>query len=225
MTESITPAKEVETTQPRRFGLLLDIGQTIVLTVLIFFGIQTFVAQPYQVEMLSMQSTLEPGQYVLVDKLTPRWASYRRGDIIVFRPPEAAGDAVPFIKRVIGIPGDTVELRNGQVFVNDLELDESYLYRDSEGQTEPTDPSIAGATQWHVAAGQLLVMGDHRQESSDSRGFGPIDVSDVIGRAWLRYWPLDAFGVLPTQLYPELAEAPRGRPMPHGIARRSVSSK
>jgi signal peptidase I len=138
----------------------------------------------------------------------------------VFRPPEAAADAVPFIKRVIGIPGDTVELRNGQVFVNDLELDESYLYRDSEGQTEPTDPSIAGATQWHVAAGQLLVMGDHRQESSDSRGFGPIDVADVVGRAWLRYWPLDAFGVLPPQPYPELAEAPRGWPMSHDLARR-----
>jgi signal peptidase I len=205
VTGAATPVEPGDGRRRRRHGASFEIAETIVLTILIFLGIQTFVAQPYQVEMLSMQSTLEPGQYVLVDKLTPRWAPYDRGDIVVFRPPGAGGDTVPFIKRVIGLPGDAVELRNGQVFVNGHELDEPYLYRDSDGQMEPTDPSIGGDSEWQVPGGQLLVLGDHRQESSDSRGFGPIAVSDVVGRAWLRYWPLDGFGILSTPVYAEVA--------------------
>jgi signal peptidase I len=190
--------------RPRRYRLAVEIAETLVVTGLLFLGIQTFVAQPFQVKQHSMERTLESGQYVLVDKLTPLWAPYGRGDIIVFRPPEAAGDTVPLIKRVIGLPGDTVEVRDGLVFVNGTALDEGYLYRGEDGQTEPTDPSFGGTTAWQVPPGQLLVMGDHRQDSSDSRVFGPIAVADVVGRAWLRYWPFDVFGVLSTPLYPEL---------------------
>lgn len=174
------------------------------LTVVLFLGIQTFVAQPFQVKQHSMERTLEPGQYVLVDKLTPLWVPYARGDIIVFRPPEGDGDAVPLIKRVIGLPGDTVELRDGLVYVNGSPLDEGYLYRGDDDQTEPTDPAYAGTASWQVPPGQLLVMGDHRQDSSDSRMFGPIPTANVVGRAVLRYWPFDVFGVLARPAYPEL---------------------
>ena len=85
-------------------GCLFEVVETLVLTVVIFLGIQTFVAQPYKVQQGSMETTLLPDQYVLVDKLTPRWAPYTRGDIVVFDPPEtwSSGGGVPFIKRVIG---------------------------------------------------------------------------------------------------------------------------
>jgi signal peptidase I len=184
--------------------LLLELVETLVLTLVIFFVIQTFVAQPFQVQQTSMERTLEPGQYVLVDKLTPRWDPYHRGDIVVLRPPsgwEDIGDT-PFVKRVIGLPGDTIELRDGGVYVNGLPLDETaYTYRDADGTNQPTTP-LSGVTRWQLTPNQLFVLGDHREASSDSRAFGPVDESAVIGRAFLRYWPAAAIGILPTPAYP-----------------------
>ena len=192
-------------TQRPALGCLFEVVETLVLTVLIFLGIQTFVAQPYKVQQGSMETTLLPDQYVLVDKLTPRWAPYSRGDIVVFDPPESwsSGGGVPFIKRVIGLPGDRVELVEGKVFVNDVELDEPYIFIEN-GEPQTTEPAAGGATEWLVPTDQLLVMGDHRQNSADSRNFGPVEVGHVIGRAWLRYWPFDTFGILPTPAHPEL---------------------
>jgi signal peptidase I len=183
-------------------GCLFEVVETLVLTVVIFLGIQTFVAQPYKVQQGSMENTLLPEQYVLVDKLTPRWASYSRGDIVVFDPPEtwSAGGGVPFIKRVIGLPGDTVELRNGKVYVNGTKLDEPYIF-EQNGITQTTEPAIGGQREWQVPTNELLVMGDHRQDSADTRTCRPIEISHVIGRAWLRYWPFNRFGVLPTPSY------------------------
>jgi signal peptidase I len=188
--------------RPRALGCLFEVVETLVLTLLIFFGIQTFVAQPYQVEQESMENTLLPGQYVLVDKLTPHWAAYERGDIVVFHAPagfEPEND-VPFIKRVIGLPGDTVEIRDGSVYVNEVRLPEPYAFDDGAGAG--TEPSPDGKTSWEVGAGMLFVLGDHRPASEDSRVFGPIAVSSVLGRAWLRYWPLDTVGVLEQPTYP-----------------------
>lgn len=192
-------------TQRPALGCLFEVVETLVLTVLIFLGIQTFVAQPYKVQQGSMETTLLPDQYVLVDKLTPHWAPYERGDIVVFDPPQtwSSGGGVPFIKRVIGLPGDTVEIRDGAVFVNGIELEEPYVFAEG-GVPQSTDPQPGGGSRWVVPNDQLLVMGDHRQNSADSRSFGPIEISNVIGRAWLRYWPFDTFGVLPTPEHPEL---------------------
>ena len=189
----------------RARGPALEIVETLVLTVLIFVGIQTFVAQPFEVRQSSMERTLLGGQYVLVDKLTPRWEPYARGDIVVFQPPESwDSGGVPLIKRVIGLPGDTVELIEGRVHVNGVELDEPYVYVE-RGEAQPTDPGFSGTTEWLVPEGDLLVMGDHRGASADSRDFGPIEVANVVGRAWLRYWPFDVFGTLVRPEYPELA--------------------
>jgi signal peptidase I len=187
-------------------GCLLEIVETVVLTVLIFVGIQTFVAQPYKVQQGSMETTLMPDQYVLVDKLSPRWDRYGRGDIVVFEPPKsyAGTQNVPFIKRIVGIAGDTVELRDGLVYVNGTKVIEPYIFAEA-GVPQTTDPAPGGESTWVVPLGELFVMGDHRQDSADSRTFGPIEVSQVIGRAWLRYWPFDKLGVLPVPDHPELA--------------------
>lgn len=148
-----------------------------------------------------MEPNVLADQYVLIDKLTPRWAPYARGDIVVIDPPEdfAQSRGVPFIKRVIGLPGDHVELRDGQVVVNGSVLDEPYVYAVG-GVRQSTDPT-GGPSEWVVPTGQLLVMGDHRGASADSRVFGPVEITHVLGRAWLRYWPIDAFGILPAAKY------------------------
>jgi signal peptidase I len=201
----------------RPLGCLIEIVETLVLTIVIFWVIQTFVAQPYQVQQQSMRTTLEEGQYVLVDKLTPRFDSYSRGDIVVFHPlvheeactdPATAiegEDDVPFIKRVIGEPGDLVELRDGEVYVNDVKIDEPYVHGAA------TD-SLGDGESWTVPADRLFVMGDNRGNSTDSRAFGPVCTNEVVGRAFLRYWPINTFGILQTPTYPNVppaaAEAP-----------------
>jgi signal peptidase I len=191
------------TRRPPRW--ILDVVETLVLTLIIFVVIQAFVAQPFQVKQTSMERTLEPGQYVLVDKLTPRWDAYKRGDIVVLHPPSGweDGAGTPFIKRVIGLAGDRIELTDdGVVVVNGTPLDEgAYTYRDDADATEPTIPQ-GNSSAWTVPAGELFVMGDHRAQSADSRSFGPIPVTDVVGRAFLRYWPAAAFGILVTPAYP-----------------------
>jgi len=190
------------------FGCLFEVVETLVLTLVIFFVIQNFVAQPYQVQQMSMERTLEPGQYVLVDKLTPRWDTYSRGDVVVFNPPDTwTPDPTPFIKRVIGLPGETVAVMDdGQVYVNGANLDERYLYANDAGVQEPTTASLDQNT-WVVPDGELFVMGDHRESSADSRVFGPIRISDVIGRAFLRYWPISTLGILDTPSYPSVEPA------------------
>lgn len=184
-------------------GCLAEVVETLVLTLVIFFVIQNFIAQPYQVQQNSMEHTLEPGQYVLVDKLTPRWDPYKRGDIVVFNPPPSwTQDPTPFIKRVIGLPGDRVEIRDdGKVYVNGVALEEPYTFKNDAGVNEPTVP-LSEQTSWVVPQGDLFVLGDHRQKSADSRLFGPIEESRIIGRGFLRYWPIPDFGILPTPSYP-----------------------
>jgi signal peptidase I len=194
-------------------GCLFELLETLLLTLIVFLVVQLFVAQPYQIQQQSMEDTLMPDQYVLVDKLTPRFDDYHRGDIVVFHPPAAldpTGEGTPFIKRIIGVAGDTVDIHDGHVFVNGEQLDEPYVF---EGQaTEPVDPD---QHVWKIPDEQLFVLGDHRAESQDSRYFGPIDKSSVIGRAWLRYWPLDDFGVLPSSTQqPEATPAESSTPLP-----------
>ncbi len=201
-----------DATPPRRgLGCLLEIVETLVLTLVIYLLIHNFIAQPFEVEQDSMVPTIVENEYVLIDKLTPRFNDYRRGDIIVFQPPpgyEQGG--VPFIKRVIGLPGDTVALDNGRVYVTPpgssrTQLEEDYVVRDAGGRVQPTQPRDAeGTTQWTVPDGHYFVMGDNRPQSQDSRFFGPIERDLIVGRAWVRYFPLDRIGFMDRPDYPGL---------------------
>ncbi|MGZ6314146.1 MAG: signal peptidase I [Candidatus Limnocylindrales bacterium] len=192
-------------------GCLLEILETVVLTVIIFFLVQHFVAQPYQIMQVSMERTLEPGQYVLVDKVSPNFSDYKRGDVIVFEPPagfQENGQDIPFIKRVVGVGGDLVEVHDDAVWVNGVKLAEPYVY---DGQ--PTTP-LSTQASWRVPKDRLFVLGDHREASQDSRVFGPIAKSTVIGRAWLRYWPIGKVTLIGSATYQGVPDAPPGISIP-----------
>jgi len=192
-------------TSKRRAGLgcLLELVQTLVLTLVIFLVVQNVVAQPFQVKGDSMEHSFEPDDYVLVDKLSPHWDPYSRGDVVVLHPPDGwAAEKTPFIKRVIGVGGDTIEVRDGKVYVNGTALDEPYLFTDVDGTRQAT---MSDEPQWVVPANDIFVMGDHRQASADSRLFGPIPVTSVLGRAVIRYWPLAAFGTIQTPTYRDIS--------------------
>jgi signal peptidase I len=204
-----TPAEP--TPNRRRLGCMLEVVETLVLTLVIYLLIHNFIAQPFEVEQSSMEPTIVAHEYVLIDKLTPRFGDYERGDIVVFNPPpgyEQGG--VPFIKRVIGLPGDTVTLDNGFVFITPADgsrvrLAEPYVAGGLDGQADPTQPRLPdGQTEWVVPNGSYFVMGDNRTQSQDSRVFGPIERDLIVGRAWVRYFPLDRIGVVERPSYENL---------------------
>ena len=175
---------------------------TVILAFALYAIIQTFIVQTYRVEGKSMDDTLQDGQHLLIDKLTPRFDSYSRGDIVVLHPPDLEESATPYIKRVVGVEGDHVELIDDAVWVNGVELDEPYTKAGSITAPE------SGEEAWDVDAGTVLVMGDNRQHSVDSRSFGVVEVDEIIGRAWLRFWPIDTIGLLQTPTYPDVPAAP-----------------
>jgi signal peptidase I len=205
-----------ETQAPRRgLGCALEIIETLVLTLLIYLLIHNFIAQPFEVEQTSMYPTIVQGQYVLIDKISPHFSDYQRGDIIVFNPPDGYSEGgVPFIKRVIGLPGDTIRLDNGNVYVTPaggsaVRLEEPYVATDVSGALEPTLPrNPDGTSEWVVPTDSYFVMGDHRSVSQDSRVFGPISRDLIIGRALLRYFPLDKLGIFTRPTYAGLSGAP-----------------
>lgn len=194
-------------TRTRRLDAVIEVGITLVLAVGLYLVIQTFLVGTYRVEQVSMLPTLQQGQHLLVDKLTPRFDPYSRGDIVVFHAPGTPAGSIPYIKRVIGVAGDHVVLQDGAVVVNGVALAEPYLSDDGPGDGA-TLPQGAGTTEWVVPAGDVLVMGDHRAKSVDSRTFGPVPVDQVIGRAVIRFWPLDSgIGFLHVPRYPGVPDA------------------
>ncbi len=148
-----------------------------------------------------MVPSFQSGEYVLTDKVSYRFGEPRRGDVIVFHAPPAAqcptGTGCDFIKRVIGLPGETVSVKNNKVYVNNRELEESYLpatfITEAGAYTRDRDVNL-GASEYFVA-------GDNRSHSSDSRAWGPIKDTEIVGRAFFRYWPAAQVGLVEHFVY------------------------
>ena len=179
----------------RRSSSLLSWVLTVGIAVIVALVVRAFVFQMFWIPSESMTPTLEKGDRVLVSKLGDV-TSPTRGDIVVFsRPPSLASGEEHLIKRVIGLPGDRVAFVDGQVFIDEAPLAEPYL---PEG-TETIDLSTPGCTlqaPCAVGPGQLWMMGDNRDQSADSRRFGAIESSTVVGRAFVTVWPISRFGGL-----------------------------
>lgn len=200
-----------------------EIIETILLALVIFVAVRALVLN-FKVDGSSMRPNLINNEMLLVNRnvyfhfdlndvrnLLPGddtadedivfpFHPPERGDIIVFTPPLDVASDKPYIKRVIGLAGDTVAIRDGSVYVNDVELEEPYI---ADGIT-----GCRGArecTPVTVPEGEVFVLGDNRGDSSDSRVFGPVPIDNVIGKAWIAYWPLDEFDIVPHYDYPELS--------------------
>ena len=185
-----------------RSRTLFDYALTALVAVTLALAIQAFLVKPYLIPSVSMANTLMPGQRVLVDRFVYHYRTVHRGDIIVFRWPGHENET-PLIKRVVGLPGDRLALRNGQLLVNGKQLPESYVRR-VHGAAEQTLPAFEGsgieawslANPYTVPPGHYFVMGDNRTESNDSRYWGTVPRDNIIGRAFFVYWPLDRLRVL-----------------------------
>ncbi|WIG59706.1 MAG: Signal peptidase I [Ktedonobacterales bacterium] len=171
-------AYEDEQGEQRGARLLREVLEVAILTLLLFIVVH-LVIQNYRVEGPSMTPTLLNHQYILVDKAQYLFGKPQRGDIIVFEWPRDTSQ--DFVKRVIGLPGDTVTVdANGVVTVDGTQLNEPYI----NDMNNPYQPNT-----WVLGADQYFVLGDNRGDSSDSRDWGPVPMKDIIGKATLVYWP------------------------------------
>ena len=174
--------------EPRKSPLwqaIVELGQSLILGALLALVLQIFI-QPTVVYGQSMEPNLHDQERVILDKVSYRLGGPARGDIVVF---PVEGEPLPLIKRVIGLPGETVEVRDGRVLVNGVALREPYV----SGPTAGNTPAV------HVPEGTVFVMGDNRAPggSLDSRRLGPIPLSKLVGRARLAIWPPAVWGILP----------------------------
>lgn len=175
-------------------SFLLETIQTVVMAVALYFLIDSVVAR-VRVENISMEPTLQSGEFILVNKLAYRLGEFRYGDIIVFHyPPNPRED---YIKRIIGIGGDEIKVGNGKVYVNGQPLVEPYI---------SAPPQYEGT--WKVPKDFLFVLGDNRNQSSDSHSWGFVPDNYVVGRALVIYWPFNQLKVLNQPLVVNAANAP-----------------
>ena len=169
--------------------VLLEWGAVIAGALLAALLIKTFLFQAFYIPSESMVPTLNVGDRVLVNKVAYDFGDIARSDIIVFRKPDnaPASEVNEFIKRVVGLGGDTIESIDGHVVINDVPLEETYL---------PEGVITSGIRRQTIPEGSLFVMGDNRRNSQDSRVFGPVNVGLVVGKAFVRVWPIPAIGGL-----------------------------
>ncbi|MEZ4671489.1 MAG: signal peptidase I [Anaerolineae bacterium] len=177
----------------RGFGR--EIIETIVLIAAIY-ALVNLATVRFIVEGPSMQPTFVTGQVLMVSRVNYLFADPQRGEVVVFNAPNVPADEPPYIKRVIGLPGETIEIRDQQVYVNGQKLYEPYI-------NEPCQPSRCADNTWELGADEYFVMGDNRNHSQDSRAFNQVKRERIIGEALVRYWPPPDWGLLNRVRFPE----------------------
>ncbi|MDF5725681.1 MAG: signal peptidase I [Rhizonema sp. PD37] len=180
-----------ESTEP---NFLIEGLKSVGLSLILAFGIRTFVAEARYIPSGSMEPTLQINDHLIVDKISYDFSSPKRGDIVVFNPTkrlEAENYHDAFIKRVIGLPGETVEVKNGRVYINGSPIKENYIEAKPDYQWGPQT----------VPANSYLVLGDNRNDSYDSHYWGFVPRDKIIGRAIIRFWPMNRIGEFNRPVY------------------------
>jgi signal peptidase I len=180
----------------RAIAAFFDFLQGIVVFLAILVMIYLFIMSPQEINGASMEPNFHNGEYILTNKVLYKIRNPKRGDVVIFKSPR--NKDVDYIKRIIGLPGDTVALRSNTFYVNNQKVDEPYLAPDV---VIFGGSYLAENQEIIVPEGKYFVAGDNRPHSSDSREFGPIALEDFIGVAFLRYWPFDRAGVIPHPSY------------------------
>lgn len=183
MTQGSEPAGSPSSSQWLQIALR-EIAETVLPALIIVLALNLFLIQSTRVQMQSMEPNLHEGELLILEKISYRFRPPQRGEIVVFR--LSAEPTSHLIKRVIALPGETIEIRDGRVYIDGDLLDEPYA-------SPTTYPSMRPL---RVPPESIFVLGDNRGLSNDSRSFGPVAYTDIMGRAWLRYWPLDRIGLL-----------------------------
>lgn len=181
-------------------SILLFIWETVkvvIISLLIIIPVRYFLVQPFFVNGASMEPNFFDHEYLIVDEISYRFRQIERGDIVVFRYPRDPGQF--FIKRVIGLPGETVTIKQGRVTIKSEAYPDGVVLDESSYLSDSVE--TRGDVTVRLGGNEYYVMGDNRQASLDSRSFGPITVDLIVGRAWLRGWPIDRVSVFRSPQY------------------------
>ncbi|MBC8262619.1 MAG: signal peptidase I [Anaerolineales bacterium] len=186
--QKITDDQVTEDQRQREKSILREMMETAILIMLVFF-VTRILIQNFRIEGISMEPNFHDEQYLIINKLAYYLHPPERGDVVVFHYPK--NPSRDFIKRVIGLPGEKVEVRGERVFINGEELEEPYALN---GSKYTWGPQI-------MAEDEYFVLGDNRNSSSDSHNWGPLPADAMVGKAWISYWPPKHLGIVPNYSY------------------------
>ncbi len=172
-------------------GYMVEFIETIVVFGAIFASIYLFVAQFHKVSGNSMIPTMQNGDYLITEKISYRFRDPKYGEIVVLKNPR--DESQDFIKRIIAVPGDTIQISNNKIYINNRPLEEKYLPAETKS---PAGAFVNEGATIKAAGNQYFVVGDNREHSSDSREWGPVTKEEIVGRAFFRYFPVQAIGLL-----------------------------
>jgi signal peptidase I len=174
--------------------VVYEFVEAFVISASVFVVVYLFLMQPHQVKGNSMYPTFKDQEFLLTDKITYKRSDPKYGDVIVFKAP--VNENFDFIKRIIALPGQTVMIKGGHVYIDGIILIENYL--SSSVVTNPGQFLLDGES-YVVQPGEVMAFGDNREHSSDSRDWGPVPEGNIVGRVFFRYWPTKAVGVISNQ--------------------------
>ncbi|PIT96710.1 signal peptidase I [Candidatus Campbellbacteria bacterium CG10_big_fil_rev_8_21_14_0_10_35_52] len=176
--------------EPKKENLLKEVLKFSLVAILIVAPIRIYIAQPFIVSGSSMEPTFQTKQYLIVDQISYRFEKPKRGEVVIFKYPN--NRSIFFIKRIIGLPGETIEMIDGKVFIKNNALPEGFIVKEPyiNEKTDDLFTIVLGSDEY-------FVMGDNRMHSSDSRVWGPLDEKFIVGKAFLRLFPLNKIGIKP----------------------------
>jgi signal peptidase I len=186
-----TAPKPQNTSRQETLAFIWETVKVVIVSLAIVIPIRYFLVQPFFVKGASMETTFDDGDYILIDEISYRFKEPARGDVVIFRYP--ADQSQFFIKRIVGLPEETVEIKDNKVVIYNKQHPEGFVLNESYlDKSQHT----AGNSRFKLDPNEYFVLGDNRLQSSDSRRWGPVNRALITGRVFLRAWPINKFGEL-----------------------------